>query len=347
MVLKQVRYRKDRAVSELIGTLLLIAITVILMTTLGLFLFQNAPKGNPEVPKMEILLTRDDTSYNNEYLMIVQSVTEKIPVDQIDIEYVVNKLNNPVIISLNGDSTYSSYPVIMKMSYTFESEKNYVISQFNSSVQIEIYLTPNMNLSYVSVIDMSTDSVIAGSPVTGTSVAGSTNTLEPFVAEEINTNDLTYNDLNTSNPTGIAYNNETIFFPHNKVNDTFEFNSSKFTTNIPKYQIFWNYNSSFPYTQLNSSTVKSYGMYATSSFHISNKSQIKFNFVISEPTYVKVYQVGNQSNTIVPLDKTVYNYNYSGGIQNIREKFTLVSGYYIVQIYYLYKYSNGILAVEF
>ena len=36
---------------------------------------------------------------------------------------------------------------------------------------------------------------------------------EPFVAEEINTNDLTYNDLNTSNPTGIAYNNETIFFP--------------------------------------------------------------------------------------------------------------------------------------
>lgn len=351
MVLKHVRYRNDRAVSELIGTLLLIAITVILMTTLGLFLFQNAPKGNPQVPRMEILLTRDDTSYDNEYLMIVQSVTEKIPINQIDLEFVVGNINSPVIIPLNSGSTYYSYPVMMKMSYSFEQGKNYGISQFNSSVQIQIYVTPNLNLSYVSVVDMSTDSIIAGSPVTETSVYGSSNSFEPFVAKEIIGNDQTYNQLNKSNPTGITYTNETLFFPHDSNNNTFEFNSSNFAPVIPENQNFWKYNTPFPYAQLNCSTIKNYGFYATSSFHISRKTDIKLNLTFSEPTYVRISQVGNLSNTIIPLNRTEFNYNYTGGsqktFQSINESLKLVNGYYIIQIYYLYRYSNGIIAVEF
>ena len=349
MALKQVSSGRDSSVSAIIGTLLLIAITVILMTTLGIFLFSNAPKGNPVTPRMNIQLTVDKVNYSNEYLMLVQSVTEKIPVSFIKLEFVVSGQNSPIIIPLSDSSTYCSYPIMMHMCYSFNQSGNYAISQFNSSVVIRIYVAPRMNLSYMSVIDMSSDSIIAGSPVTGSTVSASSNQFEPFVSKQMAFQSLTYNQLNATTPAGITYTNESLFFPESSNYDIFEFNSPGFKGCTG----FWSHSTPFPYSQLNAKTVKNYGLYATSNIYVSKISNLSFNATLSEPTFVTISQIGNSTNTFIPINKTVFKdfyYNCSNNVSNkvlnVNRTLRMTAGYYKIQIFYLYICDNGIIAFK-
>lgn len=347
MELKQVSSGRDSSVSTIIGTLLLIAITVILMTTLGIFLFSNAPKGNPVTPRMNIQLTADKVNYSNEYLMLVQSVTEKIPVSFIKLEFVVSGQNSPIIIPLRDSSTYCSYPIMMHMCYSFNPSGNYAVSQFNSSVVMRIYVAPRMNLSYMSVIDMSSDSIIAGSPVTGSTVSASSNHFEPFISKQMSFQSLTYNQLNTTTPAGITYSNESLFFPESSSQDIFEFNSSKLSLSLNKNKEFWSHSTPFPYIQLNSKTIKNYGLYATSNIYVSKNSNLSFNATLSEPAFIRISQIGNSTNAFIPVNKTDFNYNYSGkDVLNVSRTLRMVAGYYAIQIFYLYINDNGIIAFK-
>ncbi|MHB1439706.1 MAG: type IV pilin [Cuniculiplasma sp.] len=348
--MKQVSVREDRSVSELIGTLLLIAITVILMTTLGLFLFQNSPKGNPQVPRMNIQLTRDELTYNNEYLLQVQSVTENIPISQIELDIVLHNYGKPVIISLSSKSVYNSYPVIMCLSDISLNGKNLPITLFNSSLSMRLFIPENMNFTYVSIIDKSTDSILTGSPVSGISSSINGMKLEPFISDEMQmTKNLTYGELNVSNPSGIMMNNQSVFNSLSNRNMTFEFNSTNSSFNPYSQSYLFQKGIKFPYEQLNEKTYTSnvYGFFAETYFNLSKSTTSLFlNLTTSEPSYVRIEQKGNASNTIVPFDNYTYQHKYNGNLTSFNSTFNLTAGNYEIKIYYFDNFSNGVMAMR-
>lgn len=353
--MKSVKPKKDKGVSELIGTLLLIAITVILMTSLGLFLFQNVPTGQASVPRVTIDVTRDQLNYSGEYLIIVKSVTSEIPIRDISLDFTISPDSFPTIINLNSGNIYHSYPVLMKIQSVGLNGGSNAIKSFNATIQIKLYIPDNMNLTYVSIIDQSSDSIIGEGPVSGTTISCPTKNSYPWFA-----NCLKYSSsgipksANSSTLDGTSYNSPAIFQSLNTAYEEFEFNSTKFNkSSLNPENEFWKIKNFVPmypflYDNLNINSSEyygnGYGLSSTTNIFLKESEKVNISLCTSEPVFIRI---SNKTGLITPFNNKTcssYNYSYDKIPKYYNKTLELGSGTYFIQISYFYKFQNGIIA---
>jgi hypothetical protein len=324
------------------------------MASLGLFLFTNVPKGNPIVPEISMEITKNPTTYNKEYLAIVKSTTEQIPISQIKLDFILQNYNKPVIVQLGDKNTYYVYPIIVEISDLSLNGHSNNLKYFNSSVEVYFFVPENMNFTYMSIIDLSTDSTITGYSSTGTTTSGLNNPMEPLSNTMIKYNGSDtknippYSEENSSNRTDLSSCNTTLTYLNGRNSECIEFNSSKFNkTTLSGEKQFWKQNSSFPYGVLNENSSqyygKGYGFSSKTIFYANESGKYNLSLCTSEPVYIKI----SNSTMIYPFqNKTinVYNITYNGTPQQFNESLQLHKGDYKISITYFYQYKNGILA---
>ncbi|MGP6240431.1 type IV pilin [Cuniculiplasma sp. SKW4] len=318
-------HNADEAVSELVGTLLLIAITVILMATIGLFLITNLPTGNPVKAEMEITATQENNGRGQVYLVSIDQVTENIKLRQIELDLSIRNYYLPVIVGFTSNQTIFQKPVIVQVINTgIYNIKN--ITMANSSTGFRLYLPDGTNLTYVSVVDLQTNSVIAQSPVKASAVSYSKPQLVAVEQCEI---------YGTSKATQIEYSQ-----PQNY----FEYNVSSFSNvymNKTERNFFNNTSthSNFLFTVLksNSSAGKGYELNISSFIYIPSGNLLNLTLLTSEPVNVSIISdsgyykiesaITGQSNFYLT------NKTFSG------------KGIFEIYINYSFAYVNGLLDV--
>ncbi|MCL4345538.1 MAG: type IV pilin [Candidatus Thermoplasmatota archaeon] len=326
-MLKEI-YENDTAVSELVGTLLLIAITVILMGTLGLFLFTNVPTGNPVKAEMQITANQENDGKGNMYLILIDQVTENIKINSIELDLTLQNYSLPVILSFNQKTLSYQYPVIVEVVNTgiYHIEN---ITMANASTGFKIYTPFGVNLSYVSVVDINTNSVIAQSPVKSISVDYSSGDFTSLEECGVSTN---------AGNAKIEFSNSGGYFEYN----TTSFNATKMSTR--QERSFYNLtipHADFPFNQLknNSSSGKNYQLNISFSLHIPKGYSLNITLLTSEPTNISL------------IGDSFYNRISSQGISNgsfiYLNKSFAISGVYEIVINYDFDYVNGILDAMF
>ena len=337
MALKQPRI-DDKGVSAIVGTLLLISITVMLMATIGLFLFSNIPTTNPVKP--EISITSEQTSSGN-YIIVIDQVTETIKPGQIIIDLTFSNYSKPVMIQLSGNRIYYAYPAIVDAITTFY-QYNGPISVINASLVFYVYVPHNIHLSYVSFIDKSTDSMVAENSVKLYSGSQSV-CLLPWIAYDLSgyTSVPSFSTLNNTNlpsPTNITMFNPTLA-------NGFEYNSTPFQKHIEPQYVFWKNNISFYFSNLNNSSdnKKGYGAYFISEFNVSSTlKSLNISAYSNEPSFIKIYNNSGFS-YYTYLNNTTNGNKYSN---NTTVSLDLKTGIYVVYLYYFYTVRDGMLAFK-
>lgn len=329
----------DKGVSAIVGTLLLISITVMLMATIGLFLFSNIPTTNPVKPNISI--TSEQTSSGN-YMIVIDQVTETIKPGQIIIDLTFSNYSKPAMIQLSGSRIYYAYPAIVDAVTTFYNY-NGPISVINASLVFYVYVPHNIHLTYVSFIDKTTDSMVAENSVKLYSGLQSVCPL-PWMAYDLSgyTTVPSFSTLNNTNnlplPTNI-----TMFNP--PLANGFEYNSTPFQKHIqPKY-VFWGNNISFYFSNLNNSNDynKGYGAYFISEFNVSSTlKSLNISAYSSEPSFIKIYNTSGFS-YYTYLNDSPNGINYAN---NTTISLDLKPGIYVVYIYYFFTARDGMLAFK-
>lgn len=324
--LKPVRTADD-GVSELVGTILLIAITVVLMATLGLFLITNLPSGNPVRAQMEISSKEVSDGGLNEYLILIDEVTERIKLDQIEIDMVLHNYSLPVIVGFNGATNYSQYPIMLKVINTGIYDQS-TITLANTSTGFQVYTPENISLAYVSVIDKNINSVIAQTPVK--SISSSHNSLNFPVYLLCLKNDTPLK--NTLVVTGIGGNKE--FNVTNFSEAGMNSNESKFYNNLTSK------NDSFPFSLLNSNA----------DINSNLSMEIQIPIFISRGQNLNLTILSTESTSIM-----IQNHTETEDISHISDnngsfylKSFLLSGVgaYFLDIRYEYTNLNGVIAFQ-
>lgn len=315
----------DKAISELVGTLLLIAITVILMATIGLFLITNMPAGNPVKAEMEITATQEDNGKGQVYLVSIDQVTENIKLRQIELDLSIKNYYLPVIVGFNKGQTIFQKPVIIQVINTGIYNINN-ITMANSSTGFRIYVPDGINLTYVSVVDLKTNSVIAQSPVKSSPVSYSKPRLVSMEQCEnsgmINASNIAYSqpddyfEYNVSNFRSTSMNNsESNFFNDTPLHSNFLFNSLK----------------------SNSSSGKGYELNISTFIYIPSGDSLNLTLLTSEPVNVSVISKTGEfiieSEILGASNFYLTNRTFSG------------NGIYEVYVRYNFQYTNGLLDI--
>jgi flagellin-like protein len=318
-------HTSERAVSELVGTLLLIAITVILMATLGLFLITNLPSGNPVKAEMEITATQENNGKGELYLISIDQVTENIKLTQIKLDLSMKNYPLPVIIGFGKTQTIFQKPLILQVINTGIYNINN-ITMANASTGFRVFLPLGLNLTYVSIVDLETNSVIASSPVKGISVYYNPSILTSLQQCQISS------DKKSSE---IVYSNEAGYFEYN----TTSFINSSMNKTEKNFFNLTSVHSGFIFGSLNSNsnTTNNFQLNISTFIYISNGKSLNFTFLTSEPTNVSIisnshfYKISSQNITNSSFFITNRTFSYSG--------------VYLVFIDYSFKYPNGLLDV--
>ncbi len=329
---------EEKSVSTIIGTLLLISITVILMATVGMFLFSNMPTTNPVKPDMSI--TNKQIS-SDEYMIIIDQVTENIKPAQVTLDLTLSNYSKAVMIHLSGSRYYDQYPVLMKVSTVYYTDLNPIV-YVNASLVFYVYMPKGLGLAYVSFIDTSTSSMIAENSVILSSSGGSPSYL-PWESYQLSgyTSVPSFSTLNSSNVP--KWSNASLFQP--SLSDGFEYNVSKFQGSMSPPYFFWKNNASFQFPVLNSDSNanEGYGAYFTTNLYVgSSVKSLNISTYSNETSFIKIYN-----------NSGFYHYTYlncSVGVQHItvydNYTITLGAGIYVVYIYYFYQISNGVFAFK-
>ncbi len=356
--LKTIREAKESAVSELVGTLLLIAITVVLMTSLGIFLFSNVPTGSAHVPQVDFKLSDDQLNYSGEFLLSVDSVTCNIPVNVVSIEFAVSGISSAIIIPLNSSQIYYSYPVLMQMNSYSGLGATLPIEYFNASIQIRLYIPQRMTLNYVNIIDRKANAVVGSSPVTSNSVTASNLDAFPWIEKSIQLNENSIPSLvqiNSTYLTNATCNGMKIFQSFSTQDHVMESNSSSFNKSSISSYPFWHNRTTtnpefnpFDYAQLNSNSNVSYGvgngLQLITNMYLTSNRYINVSLCTSEPVFLRIY---NSTTVLTPFNnKTSQSYKSHIQPELFNEKLLLHKGTYFIELYYFYADQNGILAVN-
>lgn len=352
--MKSVVEAKDKGVSELIGTLLLISITAILMTTLGVFLFANIPTGSATVPRVDFKVTQDSLNYSNEYLISINSVTEDIPVNAITMDFIISGVSSSVLIPLNGSYTYYFYPVLMQMNSYSGMGHSIPTINFNGSVQMRIYIPDQFKLTYVEIIDTKVNSVVGENAVSKLSISNPSLKSFPWLAQTFFHKYLpSSGQVNSTNIPGVVYNGSQIVQSYSDSSQVIEFNTSQFPK-INKNSVFWSnsttnrprYNS-FGFTQLANPSTYNQGnsLRLITNIFVNNTKTLNVSLCTSEPVFFRIY---NSSTVITPFNnKTSNSYtNSTTGPTLFNARILLHAGSYLVELYYFYVNQNGIIAVN-
>lgn len=348
---------RDKVVSELIGTLLLIAITVILMTTLGVFLFANIPTGSATVPQVDFKVTKDSLNYSNEYLISVNSVTENIPVDAISMDFIVSGASSSVVIPLNGSHTYYFYPVLMQMESYSGLGHAIPVKYFNASIQMRLYIPDQFKLTYVEIIDKKVNSVIGDNSISGASISNPTLSSFPWLEQSLFYNissPPSIEQVNSTSISGAVCNESNIVQSYSIKSQLIEFNSSRFQK-TDQSSVFWSNNTTnrprynpFEFSQLESISdySKGNGLKLVTNIFVNSTRMLNISLCTSEPVFLRIY---NSTTVITPFNnKTSNSYTnlYTTEPTLFNAKILLHKGSYFVDIYYFYENQNGIIAVN-
>lgn len=329
---------EEKSVSTIIGTLLLISITVILMATVGMFLFSNMPTTNPVKPDMSI--TNKQIS-SDEYMIIIDQVTENIKPAQVTLDLTLSNYSKAVMIHLSGSRYYDQYPVLMKVSTYYYTDLNPIV-YVNASLVFDVFIPKGLGLAYVSFIDTSTSSMIAENSVILSSSGGSPSYL-PWESYQFSgyTGVPSFSTLNSSNIP--KWSNASLFQP--TMSDGFEYNVSNFEGSMSSPNFFWKNNASFQFPVLNSDSNanEGYGAYFTTNLVVgSSMKTLNIKAYSNETSFIKIYNNSGyynfkyMNNSVNGKQYTVYD-NYT---------LTLGAGIYVVYIYYFYQISNGVFAFK-
>ncbi len=335
MALKQ-PYVDDKGVSAIVGTLLLISITVMLMATVGLFLFSNIPTTNPIKP--QVTITAEQAS-SGDYMIVIDQVTEIIKPAQITIDLTFTNYSNPAMIHLSGNRIYYAYPAIVDAITTFYQD-NGPLSVINASLVFYVYVPHNIHLSYVSFIDKSTDSIIAQNSVTLYSGTVSVCPI-PWIEYDLSNYSSVPSSTSLNSSSLPTPSNVTIFTP--TLTNGFEYNSSPIKKTIQSQYVFWKNNMSFYFSNLNNTIDygKGYGAYFISEFNVSSRlKSLNISAYSNEPSFIKIYsKSGFYNDTYLNLSTNGKHYtNYTNF------SLTLSPGIYVVYMYYFYVVRDGIMA---
>jgi flagellin-like protein len=104
--MKEVVLKKDDAVSPIIGTILLVAITVTLVASLYTLLNGYIPTGTSSTPQASFQISNDTLSSNSvvngSYVLYVQSISSNIPANTLSL-VVTNSLGNITTLTVAGN----------------------------------------------------------------------------------------------------------------------------------------------------------------------------------------------------------------------------------------------------
>lgn len=353
--MKNVRGAKDRSISDIIGTLLLIAITVILMTTLGIFLFNNIPTGSAIAPQVDLKVTKDSLNYSNEYLISVTSVTENIPISSISLRFTVSGFPSAVMVPLDGGHFYYSYPILFHMNSYSGMGESIPMVYFNASIEIRLYIPEQFSLAYVNIVDTKVNAIVGNSPVEGVAISNPNLKSFPWIEQSLNYNSSSLpsnSSVNSTSIPGAVCSGLNIVQSYSTTSQLVEFNSNNFPRTGSGYA-FWSnstsskprYNS-FDYPQLNTERVGKnlIGLKLSSDFFVNTTHKLNISLCTSEPVFLRIY---NSTSVITPFNNaTSKSYQKQDEATHFNATIVLHSGYYFVDIYYFYLAPNGIIAVN-
>jgi len=107
--MKEVVLKRDDAVSPIIGTILLVAITVTLVASLYTLLNGYVPTSTSSTPQATFQISNDTLSaapngaVNGSYVIYVQSISSNIPANELSL-VVTNSLGNITAVTVSGNN---------------------------------------------------------------------------------------------------------------------------------------------------------------------------------------------------------------------------------------------------
>lgn len=162
--MKRVLYRKDSAVSPIIGTVLLIAITVTLVaslfTVLGSY-FNGLPQASPTASLNVVNSTTQKNSFiNGFYTLSVTSVSNNISLSHVKVQIIMNNTDEYVFpLYLLQSSPGGIYTVFNGTSGNLTAQYSGTAGYLTSSSSITFTeLNSTSFIDRISIIDTSSDS---------------------------------------------------------------------------------------------------------------------------------------------------------------------------------------------
>ncbi len=162
--MKRVSARKDQAVSPIIGTVLLIAITVTLaaslFTVLGSY-FSNLPQASPSASlKIVNSTVQKNSAVNGSYILSVTSISNNISLDHVKVEVTMNSTEVYVFPLYSVENTPGgSYTIFNGTSGNMTAKYSGTQGYLTSSSSIAFTETNCSSfIEMVSIIDTTTDS---------------------------------------------------------------------------------------------------------------------------------------------------------------------------------------------
>ncbi|MGP6293840.1 type IV pilin [Caldiplasma sukawensis] len=323
--MRNVYQKSERAVSAIIGTLLLIAITVVLVTTIGIFIIKNVPSQPSSIPSYQLVMERIPSKDTNAVLLYVQQNTKNVYIGNFKLEIIFQKYSHPIYINLYQTSSIYVPPLYLKYVNINPTERD-TFEYLNSSMGLCIFSPLSLNVSYVNLIDEGVNSVV-----------GQTAVSNPLNYNQTSGNVYSYYyvstfDTNITNPT-ISYKYSGIYeLSDYKNNITFAYNNSD-----DSFNIFGVSGQKYPFYELDGVN-NSYWFEFSIPIYLPNENNVTIKLYDTEPGYLYLI---NNTGSFQPFKINVTpSENFSSSFSG------KMSGIIIIDGLFQYKYSNEKIAVN-
>lgn len=317
-MLRNVYQKSENAVSAIIGTLLLIAITVVLVTTIGIFIIKNVPSQPSSVPSYQLVMERIPSTNTNAVLIYVQQNTKNVYIGNFKLEIIFQRYSHPLYINLYQTSTIYIPPIYLKY-VDINPSQNDTFEYLNSSMGFCLFSPLSLNVSYIDLIDEGVNSVVGQTAISNPLNYNQTSgCVYPYYY-------LSSFETNSTNP-AISYNYSSIYeLSDYRNNITFAYNNSEGSLNI-----FGVTGQRYPFNELDGEN-NSYWFEFSIPIYLENEHNITIKLYDTEPGYLYLI---NNTGSFQPFKINVnsnQSYSYSSG---------KMAGIIIINGLFQYKYGD-------
>lgn len=164
--MKEIIEKEDKAVSPIIATILLVAITVTMVATAYTLLENYLPNPVAQTPSAALKVVYDShltgSTYSGNYSVYINSLNGNVSVNVVNM--VVTLSNNSVVeIPLQGvHSSGNSLTYSSTMNVTLQSSGNYITS--TSMITLTLHNSSSY-ISRISLVDLDTNGAIGSTLV--------------------------------------------------------------------------------------------------------------------------------------------------------------------------------------
>ena len=162
--MKNVLSREDKAVSPIIATVLLIAITVTMIATAYTLLENYIPNPVPQTPSAAIKVVYDShvagTVYAGNYTIFINSLNGNLSVNDVNL---IVTLSNNTVLELSLNQAYAAgavYSLTNYLNISLLSSSGYLTS--TSMISLHLH-NSNSYITRIALVDTGTDGAIGSS----------------------------------------------------------------------------------------------------------------------------------------------------------------------------------------